>query len=302
MVYENNIDSDNTIKLALSVDIYYDDTINSNNNLRNLELLSKLSQIIEDELSDHCLPKTTWLISDENQILEEFEKTKTEIILKNDEIGLHCLIPKFYDVRKTSEQDITNYLKKSIIKLNNFQIKPRSTRIMGCTSSNSLMSSLSSLGFSADSSALPKRKRDEEIGFDWSITPDKPYFPSILDYRISSDDPKDLLKILEIPLTTITTKTSYDSQYLRRYFDLCFQNDIIKNNLDKIIQNQIVVSIIHPSELMKSKFSHELFSHNIEHFRQNLRMFCEKCKKLGKEIECVTLSELADDISKKEKG
>lgn len=289
----------NKIKLILSVDVYYDNVMGSNNGLRNIELLPKLSEIIEDEVSNYCVPKITWLISDENIILEQFEKNRSITVHKNDEIGLHCLISKFIDVAKTSKNDITDYLRNSIRKLNDFQIKPHSTRIMGCAGSNSLMSSLSELGFDVDSSALPKRKRDEKIAFDWSITPDEPYFPSISDYRLSDNNSENLLKILEVPLTTITTNTSYDSHPLRRYFDLCFRTDIIKDNLDKLIQNQLIVSIIHPSELIGSELSHELFSNNIEHFRQNLKMFCDECIQLGKEIECNTLTELTYDVSKR---
>jgi len=144
---------------------------------------------------------------------------------------------------------------------------------------------------------LPKRKRIEKITFDWLNTSDKPYYPSIEDYRIQDKNPKKNLNILEVPMSMILTKTSYDRYPFRRYFDLSFKRELLIQNIDDLLKTcNLIVAIIHPMYLIESKQRNELYPHNFNDFNENLRLLCKKCDLLGKSIKCITLSEIPDNI------
>lgn len=281
--------------LVLSVDIFYDSIISTpknKNNLRNLELLPEISQIVYKEFSQYCNPKISWLVSDDEVILDRFDQTKQDYVSKYDEVGLHCLISKFLDLNNADELSIDDYLQECLIKLDKFGIHPMSSRMMGCTSSNILMKSLTKTSIKIDSSALPKRKRNERISFDWTTTPLVPYFPSIEDYKIPSEDIRKRHNILEVPLSTVSIQASYDKLPMIRYFDLCFRHELIAREIKKLVSNnELLVAIIHPMELLENS-TNDLFSKNINEFRYNIRSIIDNCNMMNKKIRCVTFSDL----------
>jgi hypothetical protein len=284
------------ILLVLSVDIFFDQVdayIKNGYSLRNLELLPKIADVINQTLETYCQPKICWLVSDDKRILEKFVEKKDAIVNSTDEVGLHCLISKMFDIDKATEFEIWNYVENSIKLMNDYGLNPLSTRMAGCALNNKLLFALQKNGIKVDSSALPKRKRDEVIRFDWSSTDSIPYFPSLEDYRISDIDKSKCYKVLEVPLTTISTKTSYDRKPLRRYLDLCFKPEIISREIRNVVQqNDIVVTIIHPMQLLDQENKNELFGNGLEDFRTNLSALINSCNDFKRKIKCVSMRDL----------
>ena len=164
---------------------------------------------------------------------------------------------------------------------------------MGCTSNNSIMSCLPKVGIKVDSSAIPSRKRQDNIAFDWIGTPTHPYFPDVCDYRKEGNIENANKKILEVPLSTILTRTSYDNEPKKRYLDFSFQNRIIQSQIENLVQkNDLIVGIIHSWLLMENSIHEELISYDIMDFIKNISSLLQACDKAGKKIRCVTLSEL----------
>jgi hypothetical protein len=99
--------------------------------------------------------------------------------------------------------------------------------------------------------------------------------------------------VLEVPLTTISTKTSYDRKPLRRYLDLCFKPEIISREIRNVVQqNDIVVTIIHPMQLLDQENKNELFGNGLEDFRTNLSALINSCNDFKRKIKCVSMRDL----------
>jgi len=278
------------IFFILSVDVYFDS--NSFKIRPNIDPLQKISEIVHDKFSLNG-SKINWLVSDDKEILKKFCKIKNTLLNKDDEIGIHCLLPKFVDLKKGKIDEIESYLVKSKKMFEDFNLNPQSSRILGCTSSNDLMSSLQKYGIKVDSSAIPKRKRENKIAFNWEKTPNYPYYPSKTDYRIESDSTENRLNILEVPLSTISIKTSYDHVPTLRYMDLSFHNHLLKNGIKNCLENSnFLISIIHPQVLMNGYPENELISTCQENFVENLHTILEGCESYGKKLEMIKLSDV----------
>jgi len=286
------------ISIIFSIDIGFDDIskISENkgkNNLKSLEYVSEISKIINQKISPFCKPKISWLISDNKLLLEKFLNIRNSVVMNYDEIGMHCMISYFNNLRYCKKHVIENYIETSMNLFEDFSLNPTSSRIMGCAASNDLISVLSNSGFKVDSSAIPKRCRTKTIEFDWLSTPPTPYFPSLIDYRIPAKKTSRSHKILEVPLSTMKTQTSYDKFPVLRYFDLCFNQKIITENIEEVImRNKILVTIIHPNQLLPKTKKCELYSKDTTEFAENLSRMTKIFEKFNKKIECLTLSEI----------
>lgn len=178
-----------------------------------------------------------------------------------------------------------------------FGIFPSAIRIGESYHSNELMNFLDDLGLRADCTSIPGRKRlDNEKLLNWELTPNLPYHPSRLDYRISGNEH---LKIWEIPMNTVLTQVSYDKNPLLRYVNLAFHPGILNDGLRTFICNHnILVSITHPYELLTEFFSdskmdsHPLLAFNPEAIVNNIKTIFKIAFEVGKKIRFVTIKEL----------
>jgi hypothetical protein len=286
------LDKDN-VSLVLSVDVHYDLVSSKKPTLFNIDLLPDIANTIQDVLSPYCKPKITWLVSDDKQVLERFLDKKSTVSNKNDEIGMHCLISKSTRFEQAKEFEIEEYLQNSVDLFKSYKIKTQSIRVAGCASSNAFFSCLEKQGFRVDSSAVPGRKREIQVKFDWETTKEDPYFPSKSDYRITDKELSNCYNVLEIPLTTIYTQTTYDRLPLLRYLDLCFKPKTISAEMTrKIRENSLLVTIIHPMQLLQDKDKHELFANSLEDFKINLLKIVDACTNLGKNLNCLNLLDI----------
>ncbi|WP_162858681.1 hypothetical protein [Candidatus Nitrosotenuis aquarius] len=286
----------NEILLVLSADVYFDQAnshFKDEHSLENLELLPDIANTVSHVLNSHCKPKICWLVSNNDIILKNFIQKKDDVMLNNDEIGLHCLISKMFDISSKSKLEIERYIENAVRMMNNYGLIPLSARMAGCSMNNNLLAALQKYGIKVDSSALPKRKRDETISFDWSVTESTPYFPSVTDYRITDSDKTKCHSILEVPLTTISTKAPYDKESIFRYLDLCFKPKVIADEITNIVkEKEIIVTIIHPMQLLKQENKNELFGTGIDDFKTNLIHLRDSCEKFGRKIKCVSFMDL----------
>lgn len=285
----------NDVGLVLSVDVHYDLVNSKKPTLFNIDLLPDITNTIQDVLSPYCKPKVTWLVSDDRLVLEKFLDKKTTTVNRDDEIGMHCLISKFACLEKMEEFEIENYLQNSVDLFKSHKIRPQSVRVAGCASSNVFLSCLEKQKFRVDSSAVPGRKRETEVRFDWKTTNEAPYFPSKLDYRVSDKEPSNCRNVLEIPLTTIYTQTTYDKSPLLRYLDLCFKPRMISAEIiRKIRENNLIVTIIHPMQLPENKDKNELFADGLKDFKENLLKMTDVCANLGKNLKCLSFMDVVE--------
>jgi hypothetical protein len=163
-------------------------------------------------------------------------------------------------------------------------------RIGECLMNNSLMEAISNCGIKIDSTALPGRKRnDKDKYFDWELTKDNLYNPSKSDYRVGGND---AYSLVEVPMSTILMKTSYDIHAIKRYFNLSFKTDILFQNFDKFVKNNnSLISITHPFEVL-SKGTHGLISYDISTFEKNLNILKDRIDKSGKNVVFRRISEI----------
>ena len=289
--------------LVLSLDIVFDkinlsNSVERKENLKNLDYFLEISDIIKKNLGNFCKPKITWMVSDTKTILEKWIRIKENFLESSDEVGMHCMIPHFLNLYESNQEKIERYLENSLNLFKEYSIFPNSSRIMGCTSSNQLMSALTKSGFKVDSSAIPKRSRLQNIKFNWTSTSSLPYYPSIRDYRIAGNSDMDSLELLEVPLTTIKTKAKHDKNQIIRYLDLCFNNDVISKNIGEVVKdNSLIITIIHPNQLLQNSAKNEIYAKDILDFKKNVLTLINTIEKLNKNIECLTLY----DISKMKK-
>lgn len=234
-------------------------------------------------------PKFTWFVRADTELkdiydshiylFEKYSSFWKGRVSKGNEIGWHPHV------------DNLEQLKESFNALNKIGQKFSSVRIGHGFHSNSFMAELASYGFVVDSSALPGRfKNDRNMVFDWLNTPPKPYFPSMDDYRVPGNEHLD---ILEVPFSMVDTKVEYDKEIVKRYLNLSYRHEIIRNSIAGLIENEnLLVTILHPSELLKEKLNHPLLSFNINTVVENLRYILEEANKNKKTIEYVTISEI----------
>lgn len=165
-----------------------------------------------------------------------------------------------------------------------------SVRLGHAVHSNEMMSQLSEWGFSVDSSALPGRmKSDGEPAFNWMTAPAGPYFPSAIDYRRPGAEPGGLL---EVPFTMISTRAAYDGAPLKRYFNLSFKPEAIVENLrDLAAEADLLVLILHPSELLAAPRGHGLLSFSPEAVVANLEAILDAARAVDKVAKFITIGE-----------
>lgn len=146
-------------------------------------------------------------------------------------------------------------------------------RIGNCQMSNSVMELLAKNNFLIDSSAYPKRKRKDKVRqFNWETTENKAYYPSKLDYRIQSNNPDLNHKILEIPMTTIPYKTSYDKEVVYRninpFMQPSFFRESINHNLELIKSLDYLMIAFHGEECREG-YKDDLYLYGLKNFKEN---------------------------------
>lgn len=234
--------------------------------------------------------KTTWFIRIDSQIEKIFgsseyifnkhiEKFKW---LQNNghEIGWHHHAYFLQDGIWKQNTDIKSVC-KDIEQYGNIAVKHgmKVVRMGWGFQTNETIKILNDFGFLADSSAIPRPNYRWDLSIkDWTITPQHPYKPSLVDYRVPGC-PK--LDIVEVPMTTVGLSVSTDTEKVIRYINPAYYHEYFAKALEEASQCDTVVLICHPYEVLKNNNKHSLlsfdkkvFCHNIEFLYKLNVNFC----------------------------
>ncbi len=254
-----------------------------------LKILLERTNNLMDDFGQR--PRFTWFIRCDPELnaefgtytylFEKYSKLWNERKVKKDEIAWHPHVTSLEELEK-SFQALTG-LREGL----------HSVRIGNAYQSNSLMSALAQMGFLVDSTALPGRYRKDEFRvLDWSITPQKPYYSSLHDYRVPSEEH---LSILEVPMSMIETKVDYDKAPVKRYVNLSFRHELMEKSLSRFIeQEDLLVTNLHPSEVLSQPNSHPLLSFDIKQVLQNLRYIIIEAHRYRKAVQFVTMVQVSE--------
>lgn len=169
--------------------------------------------------------------------------------------------------------------------------QPAVSRIGEARGSSEIFQKLDELGFVADSTAMPGRRReDESRSFDWIDTPRVPYHPSREDHRFPGPDP---LALLEIPMTMVPLQAPYDDEALPRYVDLTFHPELLEPGLElAVAEAPLLVTVGHPSTVLPelSRRDHPLFAYSAEAVGRNLDQIIRLAEGYDRSVEFRTMS------------
>jgi hypothetical protein len=276
-----------------------------------LEIIPKLAEMIHA----NGFP-ITWFVRADAQLrdcygsagflLAEHAVLWRSLMNAGDEIGWH---PHVYargpDGRYGPERNdgpIASELRITFAELKHRGHDFTSVRMGEAIGSNAIMQTLADLGLRVDSSALPGRQRhDESRCFDWSCSPNMPYWPSRADYR-KPGNPK--LPILEVPMTTASVQAPYDSKPCLRYLNLAYRPDILSSALERWFDSgaskvpaAVLTLILHPDELMPRSKDHPLYASTPNALRLNLQALVKLAGSAQVELVGLTVSDVAGIVS-----
>lgn len=225
--------------------------------------------------------KTTWFIRIDSQIETLFGSSEYILYKHMDkikwlqnsghEIGWHHHAYSLKDGIWKQNTDL-NKVCNEIEKYGKIAIKHgmKAVRMGWGYQTNETMALLNHLGFLVDSSAIPRPNYRWDLSTkDWAITPQYPYKPSTLDYRVGGLPE---LNILEVPITTIPLSVSTDTEKVMRYINPAYHSDYFTKALEEAQGYDMVVLICHPYEVLKNSNTHSLLSFDLQVFRHNIEM------------------------------
>jgi hypothetical protein len=156
--------------------------------------------------------------------------------------------------------------------------------------SNRILRSLSNAKFTVDSTAMPRPKYPwTKRGVDWTGSPDRPYHPSIADYRLPGSP---CLDLLEIPISCTLVTAPADTQQVVRYLNPAYHPDMFTPALERwSAEHDHLVTITHPYELVNGP-SHGLLAFDAGALEENVLSIESLAGSRGG-CEFLTLTEMA---------
>jgi len=244
-----------------------------------------------------CDRQLAALFGNENHLLEEYRGCWRQRIDRGDEIGFHPHLYRLEDGQWRQETDATALREQTASALEAMRgagFEAQSSRIGEAFGSNEVMAALDELGIRCDSTAMPGRvRRDAQRQLDWGSTTPQPYHPSVADYREPGDSE---LRLLEVPMSMIETRTDYDRQPLMRYADLSFHHHAMRDGLCAFLRDApLLVTVTHPSTVLPGIARERLglLSFDAGEVRRNLDFVLAECERLGRAHRFITIGECA---------
>jgi hypothetical protein len=154
------------------------------------------------------------------------------------------------------------------------------------------------LGFRCDSTAIPGRRGGNGHPMNWEGAPNQPYFPVVDDLC----KPGPARSLLELPMNTWRLHAPHDDSPRVRYMNPAVHPHLFANAL-KNWENAgnaltsdlcIWVMIFHPDEVLATQGNDALYSRSTQALCANLAALAETLRRIGQELEWVTVSEAAD--------
>lgn len=227
-------------------------------------------------------------------LLSELDKFIDRRADAGDAFGLHPHLYRMVDSDWVSERDPAAQVRQ--IERSHrgwcryFGSGPKLVRIGEALMNDEIAECLDTLEVSIDSSALPGRKRfDSGFQFDWSNTPETPYRPSVLDYRVPANLGAKGRSFVEVPFSMLAIKCAHDETPLNRYLNLAFHPELILDAIDRRAASEPIVAVVHPHELVDSRVEHPLISYSATSLSRNLLALEERlgCLNFVSLLNCV---------------
>ena len=265
------------------------------------------------ELFDSFNLCVTWFVRADNQLLDIYG-TAAYLLLKHqslwsqmesagDELAWHPHLYKWCEagqqyICEPDDLERVQKLNDTYGELKSKGFEFPTVRIGEAFHSNAMLEALEMLSLKVDATAIPGRKRsDEARQFDWEPTPNEPYYPSKIDYRIP--DPTNQRNILEVPMTTIPVKADYDNEYLPRYINPTFFHPYFKEGIDHHLASrlntmgeQFLTIVMHPDEVADTPRAHSLYSFSFAEMRKNIAYLLETLKVRGFEYRALRVRDV----------
>lgn len=295
-----------TITLVVSVDIDNDgmNSVNERNNLvwQSVEEVPRIADIFERRGV-----RTTWFVRADNQLDEvygdpawllcEYASIWSDLRRAGHSIGWHPHVVRRDEnglfVAETDDGRCADALRAIHASLAASGFTFTVSRIGEAFHGNESMRVLDELGMAVDSTAIPGRRRDDGARFfDWSGTPNRPYHPSVADYRVPG---RPALSILEVPMTTMLVEAPYDGRPLPRYLNVAYHGEIFRAAVGRHLEslgegNHVIVTILHPEEVWGP--GHALYGHDLQTVEHNVDFFLTLAGEYG-DVRMATLDEIA---------
>jgi hypothetical protein len=265
------------------------------------------------ELFDQLGLRLTWFVRADNQLrdvygsagylLLEHAGLWSEMERSGDELAWHphlyewCEASRLY-VADRDEQSCARKLMETRAELLAAGFAHSSVRIGEAFHGNALMRTLDELGLEVDSTAIPGRvRRDESRAFDWGPTPNAPYRPSASDFRVPGAG--DSLRILEVPMTTMPVKASYDPDFMTRYINPAYHHANFKAGLKRLFDSQppdgretFLTLILHSDEVSLEGREHALYSFSLDVVRENVAYLLASLESKGLECRSIRMKDV----------
>lgn len=258
--------------------------------------------------------RLTWFVRADNQLhdvygtaaylLKEHAALWAQMERAGDEIGWH---PHLYEWHEETRKYIADWdegrcarkLEAIRRELTAQGFNHTSVRIGEAFHGNALMRTLDELGLAVDSTAIPGRTRsDQSRRFDWGPTPNEPYHPSAADYRVP--DAARSLSILEVPMTTMPVKASYDPDFMTRYINPGYHHANFKAGIERLFADKraqagetFLTLILHSDEIGDGERAHALYSFSLAEVRRNIAYLLAQLEAWGLEYRALRLQDVA---------
>ncbi|MGQ4892555.1 MAG: hypothetical protein ACP6IP_08715 [Candidatus Njordarchaeia archaeon] len=291
-----------------------------------INIIQQLKEELKRIYLQDTYPKIIWHLRSDEQIYKlwgdwafpafEYQTFFKQLENDGDMISWHLHLWRFNKENNTWYQEtqdqrwIQNCLERGYQRLSKlFEI---STVRMGWNFHNNFtMSLIAKLGIKVDLSGVPGDKNNKSSKklwgeYDWEITPRKPYFPSVRDYRVPGNVN---LPILEVPLTTfkfpryihplyscltgrkVSSPNLFKNPLLMKY-GIKYVVKILKSSNDLFV---VFSSTFHPGDVLKDP---KLFS--IEYGLENISYLITLSEKENIKIEFTTplrlYSKIVEDL------
>jgi len=159
-------------------------------------------------------------------------------------------------------------------------------------------STVESLGFRCDSTAIPNRKGAHGHPMNWAGAPNQPYFPHFTDLCADGKE----RRLLELPMNTWLVKAPYDAEPKLRYMNPAVHpglfaravQDWEKTRKFSYTDLHVWVMIFHPDEVLPGQHSDQLYERSRTALFTNLLGFQESLQRAEVETEWVTIEKAAE--------